>query len=92
MSQTNINIRMDAGLKQEFDKLCSKLGLNMTAAFNIFARAVVRQNGIPFPVSLEMPNAGTLEAIAEVKKMRREPKKKLYASFSELLNEVEADV
>ena len=53
MGQTNINIRMDEELKRDFDRLCGELGLNMTAAFNIFARTVVRQRGIPFPVALD---------------------------------------
>ena len=92
MGQTNINIRMDEGLKQDFDRLCNDLGLNMTAAFNIFAKAVVRQNGIPFPVMLDVPNTETRAAIAEVQRMKRDPNRKLYSSFSELLSEVEADV
>lgn len=92
MGQTNINIRMDENLKQDFDRLCSELGLSMTTAFNIFARTVVRQHGIPFPVSLDTPNAETLAAISEVQRMKQDPDKKLYSSFSELLNELEADV
>ena len=33
---TNVNIRMDEKLKQQFDVLCNELGMNMTTAFNIF--------------------------------------------------------
>lgn len=29
-------------LKKNFDMICTELGLNMTAAINVFARAVVR--------------------------------------------------
>lgn len=66
MAQTNINIRMDENLKQQFDQLCNELGLNMTTAFNIFAKTVVRQKKIPFEISLEIPNSETLAAIADV--------------------------
>jgi DNA-damage-inducible protein J len=52
MAQTNINIRMDEELKKNFDEICTELGLNMTTAFNVFARAVVRKHGIPFEVAL----------------------------------------
>ena len=52
MAQTNINIRMDEELKKNFDEICTELGLNMTTAFNVFARAVVRNHGIPFEVAL----------------------------------------
>lgn len=55
MAQTNINIRMDENLKQQFDRLCNELGLNMTTAFNIFAKAMVRQQKIPFEVALDIP-------------------------------------
>lgn len=53
MAQTNINIRMDDNLKQQFDHLCKELGLNMSTAFNIFAKTMVRQQRIPFEVSLD---------------------------------------
>lgn len=53
MAQTNVNIRMDASLKQQFDRLCNELGLNMSTAFNIFAKTMVRQQRIPFEVGLD---------------------------------------
>jgi DNA-damage-inducible protein J len=53
MSQTNINIRMDEELKNRFNALCEDMGLTMTGAFNIFAKAVVRQRKIPFEISAE---------------------------------------
>jgi len=52
MAQTNINIRMDEDLKKKFDEICNELGLNMTTAINVFARAVVRKHGIPFDLNL----------------------------------------
>ena len=73
MAQTNINIRMDEDLKKQFDHLCSELGLNMSTAFNIFAKAMVRKQGIPFEVSLDTPNSETLSAMAEVEEMKKNP-------------------
>jgi len=93
MAQTSINIRMDEELKQDFDNICSALGISMTTAFNIFAEAVVVQQGIPFPIALDAPNAETLMAITEVQQMKRNPSLyKSYANFSELLKEMEKDV
>ena len=43
MAQATFSIRMDEKLKREFDILCSDFGMNATTAFNIFARAVVRE-------------------------------------------------
>lgn len=81
MAQTNINIRMDEDLKRDFDRLCTKLGLNMTTAFNIFARTVVHKHGIPFEVALDIPNSDTIAAIEEVQLMKRDPKKSFMLAF-----------
>ena len=51
MAQTNINIRMDEGLKKQAENLFSDLGMNMTTAFNIFVRQAVREQAIPFEIS-----------------------------------------
>lgn len=42
----------------------------MSTAFNMFAKAMVRKNGIPFEVSLKTPNAETLKAIEDVNNHR----------------------
>ena len=51
MAQTSINIRTDENLKTQFDSVCSELGLNLSAAINVFMRAVVREREIPFKIS-----------------------------------------
>jgi len=59
MAQTNINIRMDAELKREFEAFCQEVGMSMTTAFTIFAKKAVREQKIPFEVSAEKdPFAG----------------------------------
>ena len=67
---------MDENVKQDFDNLCNELGMNMTTAFNIFAKTVIRQRKIPFEISLDIPNAETLEAMQEIidMKSRKIPK------------------
>lgn len=49
---TNLNIRIDKDLKEQAEIFFSELGLNMTAAFNIFVRQSLRQGKIPFELSL----------------------------------------
>ena len=73
MANTNINIRIDENLKQEFDILCQDLGLTMTTAFTVFAKAVVRRRGIPFDITMDVPNVETIEAIEEVQAMKKNP-------------------
>ena len=51
MAQVSMTVRMDSQLKQNFDALCSRMGMSINAAFNIFANAVVRTRSIPFRIS-----------------------------------------
>ena len=53
MAQQTFSIRMDAQLKKEFDALVEDMGMNATTAFNIFARAVVREKKIPFKIGTQ---------------------------------------
>lgn len=53
MAQQTFSIRMDAHLKKEFDALVEDMGMNATTAFNIFARAVVREKKIPFEIGTQ---------------------------------------
>ena len=53
MAQATFSIRMAASLKNQFDNLCKEFGMNASTAFNIFARAVVRERKIPFEISAQ---------------------------------------
>jgi addiction module RelB/DinJ family antitoxin len=74
MAQATFSVRMDEGLKRQFDALCADFGMNATTAFNIFARAVVRERRIPFEIqaSSEVTRASGAQAFqalrAEAKK------------------------
>ena len=51
MSMSVITVRMDEKLKEQFENIVSDVGLNMTTAIIAFAKAVVREDGIPFDLS-----------------------------------------
>lgn len=51
MAQATFSIRMDESLKKQFDTLCADFGMNATTAFNVFAKAVVRERRIPFEIT-----------------------------------------
>ncbi len=89
MAQTNINIRMDEATKIAFDKFCREIGLSTSAAFNIFAKTVVREQRIPFALTTEVPNAVTLAAIVEAEDMQRHPEKyPSYHSAEEMMEDI----
>ena len=52
MATSNLNIRMDKDIKEQADQIFTELGLTMTAAVNLFLRASIREQGIPFSVKL----------------------------------------
>ena len=53
MAQTLINFRIDDGTKKQMEQICNELGINLSTAFNIFAKKVVREKRIPFDVSID---------------------------------------
>ena len=53
MALSTFSVRMDDNLKKQFDSLCFDFGMTASTAFNIFARAVVRERKIPFKISAE---------------------------------------
>ena len=71
LASTSITVRMEEGLKKQVDLVFDDMGLNMTTAFTIFAKAVVRQNRIPFdiaadPLYSEMNQARLRGAISDL--------------------------
>ena len=46
-----MTISMDEDLERDFTEVCHEIGLPPSTAFSIFARAVVRERAIPFPLS-----------------------------------------
>ncbi|MBR2893707.1 MAG: type II toxin-antitoxin system RelB/DinJ family antitoxin [Clostridia bacterium] len=66
MSTVNVTFRIDENLKADADELFSDLGLSLSAAFNMFLRQSLREQGIPFAVTRKEPNTETLAAIEEV--------------------------
>lgn len=53
MATTSVTIRMDENLKKQVETLFDEMGLNMTTAITMFAKAVVRQNKIPFEIAVD---------------------------------------
>lgn len=62
MSNTTISIRVNEEVKKEADQLFENLGLNLSSAVNIFLRQAIREQGIPFQVTL---NEGRIYQEAE---------------------------
>ena len=58
MATASITIRMEEGLKHQAETIFDEMGMNMTTAMTIFAKAVVRQGKIPFEIAVDPIYAG----------------------------------
>jgi DNA-damage-inducible protein J len=51
MAETiNVTIRLDREIKEQAEMMFNNLGMNLSTAFNIFARQALRQGKIPFEI------------------------------------------
>ena len=53
MKTTAITFRMEEELKKQTEETLDRIGLNMSAAFTVFAKAIVRTGSIPFELTLD---------------------------------------
>ncbi len=89
MATTNITMRMDEDLKAQLQELVSNLGMDMTTFFTISAKQAVREQRIPFDISMNIPNAETMCAIEDVRNGRNLSRG--YSSVEELMEDLNAD-
>lgn len=82
----NLNVKIDADLKERAEIVFSELGLPTSTAITIFLKTVVRCGGIPFDVRLSPEYQRTLVAIEDVKHHKN--LSKTYDTVDELMEEV----
>ncbi|MCL2577049.1 MAG: type II toxin-antitoxin system RelB/DinJ family antitoxin [Defluviitaleaceae bacterium] len=46
----NVTIRLDRDIKEQAEKMFNDFGMNLSTAFNVFARQSLRQGKIPFEI------------------------------------------
>ena len=83
-------IRIDRDIKEQAVMLFSSLGLDMSRAINLFLHQCVMRGGLPFAVEVPRYNARTLEAMAEAKRISRDPNVPGYDSMEDLKKALDA--
>ena len=73
MAKVSTNVSIDADIKKLAQELFAELGMDLSTAINIFIRQALRQHSIPFEITADDPNKETREAIAEVRRMKKDP-------------------
>ncbi len=84
MATTPTQVRIDADIKREATALFADLGLDMSGAVNLFLHQCVLRGGLPFAVEIPQYSDKTLSAMAEARRISRNPDVKGYSSMEEL--------
>ena len=72
MAQATLTARVDEKDKINFDAFCSNVGLNTSTAINLFVKAVLRENRIPFEITQATDPFFSESNMAYVKKSVKE--------------------
>ena len=72
MALATITARVDEQDKASFDAFCSSVGLNTSTAINLFVKAVLRQNRIPFEITRNTDPFYSYQNQAYIQKSLRE--------------------
>lgn len=91
MAQSYLSVRVAETDKKEFESFCNDVGMNVSVAINMFIKAVLRDNKLPFEVVKKREFSDDLkEALAEAKEIREHPEKyKKFSSVKELMEDLE---
>ena len=90
MAQATFSVRMDEGLKEQFDSLCADFGMTTSTAINVFARAVVRERKIPFEIASPQNDDIRMRAKASLAALRAQAKKDFPQGMS--LDEINEEI
>ena len=91
-NMTNMSFRVNRDLKRQADELFKALGMNTSVALNMFLTQCVREQSIPFTATTEVPNSRLLEALEEVRQIRKgEISAKAYNNLDELFEDLNSD-
>jgi addiction module antitoxin, RelB/DinJ family len=83
----NASFRVDAKLKGTAERMLKEIVLSMAAAYIIFLRQVVREQRIPFKITLK-PTAETAIAMREAESVARDSDARNYKDLTDLYYEI----
>ncbi len=87
----SLNIRLDPETKKSAESVYSRYGLSLAEAVTVFLHQSCNVGGLPFDLRPPRPNAETLEAMAEARRIARDPSVKGYRNMDELFKYLDAD-
>lgn len=72
MPLTTITARVDESDKKDFEYFCASVGLNASAAINLYVKAVLREGCIPFDIKMNPDPFYSKSNMTSLKKSIRE--------------------
>ena len=92
MAQTTLNVRIDEDVKKGLEEFCYAVGMNVSVAVNMFAKAVIREQRLPFEVAAQRYkfNDVTVAALKESEEILQSGKRR-FKNASEMLKELKND-
>ena len=86
---SSMYVRIDPQIKSDVENIYAQYGMSITDAINVFLYTSRNVGGLPFDLRPSVPNAETLEAIEEVKRMKKDPSiGKAYTDIDEMMKEL----
>jgi len=86
MADITVTIRVDENIKRKFEEFCLDVGLNMSAAVNMFIRAALNEQKIPFQIASSKNSYG----LNLLREMRTAAEKRGFLSDDEIETEIQA--
>ena len=88
MATVNYSLRIDEADKQKAERIFNDLGLTLAAGFNIYIKTVIRNQCVPFNLTLNNKDI----ILPSAKKVSRIEKEKSYKAVSGILAGYEIDL
>jgi len=86
MADTTVTIRVDEDIKRRFEVFCADVGMNMSVAVNMFIRASLKDQRIPFAIE----SSKSLKGVELLRSMRAEAETRGFLSDEEIEEEIKS--
>lgn len=89
MESLNLSVRVDANDKKKFEQFCENVGMNVSTAINMFIKAVLREQKLPFEVRSKTFDDTIYEKLQEAElEMDKTPKRYSKEDIIDSINKI----
>jgi addiction module RelB/DinJ family antitoxin len=86
MADATVTIRVDENVKRRFEEFCTDVGMNMSVAVNLFIRASLKEQRIPFAIE----SSNSTRGLELIRSMRAEAESRGFLSDDVINAEIQA--